>query len=158
MIESILENIERQGRAMELLAQLQKEEFAHLTSRNPNAVAAVEFSLQELLRQLGAERRSLKRLYAAFDPAAKRLADIIDRFDAPSRQRAESLHKALELAEKRCATQAERNYTMALGLYDVVKSSMDGLQKLMIPKKSVYGATGRFADSVPRPGRINGRY
>jgi hypothetical protein len=157
MMERILSNLERQLRALELLAQLQKEEFSHLSNRNPGGVAIVEFSLQELLRQLGAERKSLFGLYAAMDPAAKRLSDLLGRFDPASRARAETVHAAIGLAEKRCAVQAGRNYDMALGLYDVVKNSMDSLQRLLIPKKETYGARGRVGAAMPAPGRINGR-
>lgn len=158
MIARILSNLERQMKAVELLEQLQKEEFSYLQTRNPSGVASIEFSIQELLRQLAVERQSLHCLYAALDPAASNLAQVIDRFDPVSRQRVEELYAAVDRVEKRCATQAERNYSMALGLYDAVKYSMDSLQKLLIPKKMVYGAKGRIASAMPSPGRINGRY
>jgi hypothetical protein len=157
MIARILSNLERQLRAAELLETLQKEEFSYLAVRNPSGVATVEFSLQELLRQLAAERRSLHRTYAEFRPGTSRLTQVIDHFDPSSRERAEFLYKAIDAVEKRCATQASRNYAMALGLYDVAKSSMNNLQTLLIPKKGVYGATGRIGSAMPGPGLINGR-
>jgi hypothetical protein len=157
MIARILSNLERQLRAVELLEILQKEEFSYLAARDPSGVATVEFSLQELLRQLAAERRSLHRIYAELKPGASRLSEVINGFDPSSRERAESLYKTIDVVEKRCATQASRNYAMALGLYDVAKNSMNHLQKLLIPKKGVYGATGRVASATPGPGLINGR-
>lgn len=157
MIARIVSNLERQLRAVELLEALQKEEFSYLAARNPGGVASIEFSLQELLRQLAAERRSLHRVYAEMDPQASRLTQVIDRFDPSSRERAEALYKSIDVIEQRCAKQATRNYAMALGLYDVAKGSMDTLQRLLIPKKSVYGSTGRIASATPSPGLINGR-
>ena len=151
MIARILSNLGRQERAVALLEALQKEEFAHLSARDSGAVASVEFSLQELLRQLAMERHSLHRLYAAMDPKARRLDDVIGRFDPVSRERARALFAAIDAGEQRCAKQASRNYAMALGLYDVAKSSMDNLQKLLIPKKGVYGARGRMAMAASGP-------
>ena len=158
MIERILSNLGRQHGAVRLLEVLLAEEFSHLSERNPGAVASVEFSIQELLRQLAVERRSLQAHYAALDPAAKRLADVIDRFDPASRETAQSLYAAIDTVEQRSAKQATRNYTMALGLYDLTKSSLDNLQKLLIPKKGTYGSRGRMATAASAPGLISGRF
>ena len=158
MIERILSNLGRQHGAVRLLEVLLAEEFSHLSERNPGAVASGEFSIQELLRQLAVERRSLQSLYAALDPAAKRLADVIDRFDPASRETAQSLYAAIDTVEQRSAKQATRNYAMALGLYDLTKSSLDNLQKLLVPKKGTYGSRGRMATAASAPGLINGRF
>lgn len=157
MIASILSNLLRQHRAVALLEVLQKEEFSLLTARNSRGVASIEFSIQELLRQLAAERRSLHGLYAALDPAAKRLADVVGRFSPEEAERAGKLYAAIDVVEQRCAKQATKNYGLALGLYDVAKASLDNLQKLLVPKKAVYGAKGRFAQATPGPGLISGR-
>lgn len=157
MIPRILSNLRRQHGAVTLLETLLAEEFSHLSERRPGDVASVEFSIQELLRQLAVERRSLQGHYAALDPAAKRLADVIGRFDPASRETAQSLFTAIDTVEQRSAKQASRNYAMALGLYDLTKSSLDNLQKLLIPKKGVYGSRGRVASAAPAPGLISGR-
>ena len=158
MIKRILNNLRRQHGAVTLLEKLLAEEFSHLQARSPGEVASVEFSIQELLRQLAVERRSLQAFYAALDPAAKRLADVVDRFDPASRESAQTLYAAIDAAEQRSAKQATRNYAMALGLYDVTKSSLDNLQKLLVPKKGVYGSRGRIGAAASAPGLINGRF
>ena len=158
MITRILSNLRRQHGAVRLLEALLSEEFSHLSERNPGAVASVEFSIQELLRQLAVERRGLHGLYAALDPAAKRLADVVPRFDPASRETAQTLYAAIDAAEQRSAKQATRNYAMALGLYDLTKSSLDNLQKLLVPRKSVYGARGRIGKAASAPGLISGRF
>ncbi|MHC1787948.1 flagellar export chaperone FlgN [Solidesulfovibrio sp.] len=158
MVGRILANLKRQSAAAALLETLLAEEFSHLSTRDPGAVASVEFSIQELLRQLAVERRSLHALYAALDPAAKRLADVVDRFDPAARELARSLYATIDRTEQRSARQASNNYAMALGLYDVTKSSLDNLQKLLTPKKAVYGSRGRIASAASAPGLINGRF
>lgn len=153
----ILANLRRQLGAVTLLESLLAEEFSHLSTRQPASVASVEFSIQELLRQITAERHSLHGLYAALDPKARRLADLAGQLDPQTREAAQGLYDAIEKTEQRAAKQASRNYAMALGLYDVTKSSLDNLQKLMTPKKGVYGARGRMASATPPPGMISGR-
>jgi len=157
MIAGILSNLERQLKAVLLLDTLQKEEFAHLSARNPGGVASAEFSIQELLRQLTVERHSLHRVYAALDPKAGHLGDVIGRFAPEEAVRAETLAAAIDAGQQRCAKQASRNYAMALGLYDVAKGSLDTLRKLLVPKKGVYGASGRMATGTFGPGIISGR-
>lgn len=157
MITRILSNLDRQLRAVTLLRQLQEEEFSHLASRDAGGVSSVEFSIQELLRQLAMERHSLHRLYAAVDPKARRLFDIIDRFAPEAAEQARQLHKAIDVGEQRCAKLASRNYTMALGLYDVAKSGLDSLRALLVPKKGIYGAKGRMAVATNSPGILRGR-
>ncbi|UJX39642.1 flagellar protein FlgN [Desulfovibrio sp. JY] len=157
MIAGILSNLERQLKAVLLLDTLQKEEFSHLSARNPGGVASAEFSIQELLRQLTVERHSLHAIYAALDPGATRLGDVIGRFSPEDAEKAGGLVAAIDAGQQRCAKQASRNYAMALGLYDVAKGSLDTLRKLLVPKKGVYGATGRMATGTSGPGIISGR-
>lgn len=157
MKDRILSNLRRQLGAVALLESLLAEEFSHLSTRQPAAVATVEFSIQELLRQIAAERHALHAVYAAVDPNARRLADIADRLDDASREAAAQLCASIDQTEQRAARQASRNYAMALGLFDLTKSSLDNLQKLMTPKKGVYGARGRMASATPPPGMISGR-
>lgn len=153
----ILANLRRQLGAVTLLESLLAEEFSHLSTRQPASVASVEFSIQELLRQIAAERHGLHGLYAAMDPKAKRLADLAGQLDEETRDAARVLCEAIDKTEQRSAKQASRNYAMALGLYDVTKESLDNLQKLMTPKKGVYGSRGRMASATPPPGMISGR-
>lgn len=158
MIERILDSLARQERALTLLATLLTEEFSLLTRRDASNVTSLEFSIQELLRQLAGERSDLQRLYAARQPAAKRLADVLDGFAPAEQVRARALLAAMARSEKQCATLSSRNYQMALGLYDVTKSCLGHLQSRLVPKKAVYGAHGRIGTATPAPGRINGRF
>jgi len=157
MITRILANLGRQRRALALLEELLGEEFSLLAKRDAQGVSSLEFSIQELLRQIGGERTSLRRQYAAVDRSARRLTDLLDRFSPEQREEAAALVAALDRIEKRCSTLASRNYQMALGLYDTTKSCLDHLQSHLIPKKAVYGSRGRLDAAVPSPGRVDGR-
>lgn len=158
MTTRILDSLKRQARALELLAALLAEEFSLLAARDATGVTSLEFSIQELLRQLAVERGALQPLYGVLRPGAKRLAEVVDGFDPEARAQAGALLAAVDRAEKRCATLSSRNYQMALGLYDTTKSCLGHLQSQLVPKKAVYGARGRLGSATPAPGRINGRF
>jgi len=157
MMTRILANLERQKRALALLEKLLGEEFSLLAKRDASGVTSLEFSIQELMRQLAGERTDLYRNYAAMDPSAKRLAQLLDRFPPEARETATALVAAMEAQEKRCSGLASRNYQMALGLYDTTKNCLDYLQSHLIPKKGVYGSRGRVDAAMPAPGRVDGR-
>lgn len=158
MITRILDSLGRQERALRLLADLLAEEFSLLSQRDATGVTSLEFSIQELLRQLAVERGALQPLYGALRPGAKRLAEVVEGFDAASRARADALLVVIERAEKRCTTLSTRNYEMALGLYDTTRNCLGHLQSKLVPKKAVYGSRGRLGSATPAPGRINGRF
>ena len=157
MIARILASLGRQVRALELLEELLGEEFSLLSQHDAHGVTGLEFSIQELLRQIAGERTSLHGLYAGVEPSARQLTDLFGRFDDASREAAEGLLAAIGAVEKRCSIAGSRNYQMALGLYDTTKSCLDYLQSRLIPKKSVYGSRGRVDAATPAPGRVDGR-
>lgn len=157
MIRRILANLERQTRALALLEKLLEEEFSLLVAHDASGVSSLEFSIHELLRQIAVERTDLRCNYAAVDPAAKRLTDLLDRFSPEEREAAAGLTTVLERQEKRCSELSARNYKMALGLYDTTKNCLDYLQSHLLPKKTVYGSRGRVEAAVPSPGRLDGR-
>lgn len=158
MIARIIENLSRQVKAADLLRMLLEEEFAHLKGLSPQQVAGVEFSIQELLRQLAAERMSIRTAYRTLSPEAKRLTDVLPHFPKEERETALALFKTLDRLEQKCAKQAENNYKMALGLYDQNRSYLDFIQKKITPKKNVYSANGRFGAAASNPAFLRGRY
>ena len=56
MFAQIQGNLNRQLKGLELLVSLMEEEFELLCNRDTDAVATLEFSIHELLRQLAVER------------------------------------------------------------------------------------------------------
>ncbi len=142
---------------MSLLAELQKEEFTHLKVLDPAQVAGVEFSIHELMRQIARERTGLRRIYAALVPKATRLRDVRHLFSPRDQEAADTLIAAIDRLEQACARQADKNYRLALGLYNQSRSSIEFIQNQIVPKKQVYSAAGRFAKAAMEPALLNGR-
>ncbi len=62
MNKRILENLTRQHKALHVLKHIQEEEFSYLREFKPQSVGALEFSIQELMRQLMVERKCVRRM------------------------------------------------------------------------------------------------
>ena len=150
MLERIHTNLERQNKALTLLFALLQEEFTLLRDRQAQEVSRVEFSIQELLRQIAAERSTLRELVAQVKPGAKRLAALLP--DLPPDE-AKALSDALRLAdrgEQACAIQAEKNTIMAQALAEQSRSLLDYLHKEIQPKQTnTYSGRGRYASHRP---------
>jgi flagellar biosynthesis/type III secretory pathway chaperone len=139
----IKENLTRQDRAMRVLQALLAEEFAHLYERDPQAVTATEFSVQELMRQLAQERTQLKTMLGG-----RRLKQFVA--DLPDEQAEDAAwlrqaHDVIDDLEQRCARQAGRNTKLVLALLDQNQDILDFLYKQVTPptretysKKGVY--------------------
>lgn len=157
MTSRIIASLDRQGKALALLAMLQQEEFTHLRVLDPTKVAGLEFSIHELLRQIAVERTELRAIYTTIVPAAKRLSDVIHTFSDEQRQRAQALYEGIDRREQACARQAEQNFKMALGFYDQSRSCVEFIQKQLVPTKDVYTAAGRYARASAEPTLFSGR-
>ncbi|WP_027185734.1 flagellar export chaperone FlgN [Desulfovibrio inopinatus] len=158
MNERILQNITRQSKALQTLFTLQQEEFAHLKELNPEAVSRTELSIQELMRQIAAERSEISLLIKKCDPSAKRVRDLLPSFTQEQRDEVEKSFALLEKVEQQCAKQAEKNHRLALGLFNQSQSYMSFLQKQLIPKKETYSKNGRFQDADTGPRVLRGRF
>lgn len=157
MTDRIIASLERQEKALALLAMLQEAEFTHLRELDPTKVAGFEFSIHELMRQIASERTSLTALYATVSPTAKRLHDVIHTFPEDMAARARELYLAIDRREQACARQAEQNYKMALGFYDQSRACIEFIQQQIAPKKNVYTAAGRYARASAEPTVLSGR-
>ncbi|GFK92699.1 hypothetical protein NNJEOMEG_00525 [Fundidesulfovibrio magnetotacticus] len=155
MTKRILENLTRQHQALKVLLFLQEEEFTHLKEFKPQSVGAQEFSIQELMRQLMGERKEVRRLIQAMDPAAKRLKDVAGAFGDRWAD-AEALLERIDRLEQTCAKQAEKSYSLALALFDQSTTYVDFFKKQLTPKKESYGPKGVFASTKPAPAILRG--
>ncbi|XPV75216.1 MAG: flagellar export chaperone FlgN [Desulfovibrio sp.] len=159
MINIIKANITRQEKGLLLMKMLLMEEFSRLEDRNPEGVTRIEFSLQELIRQLAAERASLRRLVPRIDPAAERLRDLYPILDEETVAYFKASLKSLDKMEQQCAVQAAKNQTMVRGLYETTTSMLDFLHNEIKPKpQNAYGANGKFIQkSENQPRLVRGR-
>jgi len=145
MLQIIQANLSRQVRALELLSALLEEEFAALMGRQPQEVSSLELSVQELMRQLVAERMQLRRLIASGFPGAERLHDVLAQIPAEDAAALAAVLAELDKSEQICAMQADKNRQLALGLYDQSMQVLTHLHKSMQPTTEIYGKRGRYA-------------
>lgn len=151
MIASIQENLTRQIRALELLSSLLEEEFADLRDRKPQDVSILELSIQELMRQVAVERRSLRGLIQAKYPGKQRVSEVAQGLEPGVAQSLSEQLAILDRAEQTCAIQADMNRQLAMGLYDQSLKLLKQLHQAIEPGKSdTYSRRGRFARS-PQP-------
>ena len=155
MTKRILENLSRQYQALKVLQFLQEEEFSHLKEFRPQSVGALEFSIQELMRQILAERKDVRRMMHAVDPSAKRLQDLAGFFGEMWAQ-AQGLLDKIDALEQGCAKQAEKSYALALALFDQSSGYVDFFTQSLMPKKTSYGPRGVFGKVKPAPAMLRG--
>jgi hypothetical protein len=158
--ERMIANLTRQKRALQLLEKLQEEEFSLLMDLNPKAVTAVEFSIQELLRQFVSEREDLRAMVREIAPAGGRLADILDSMDPVTRKTVNILLADIDRLEQSRAIQAEKNSRLAMALFEQSKSYVSFIQDKVTPKSQTYtrrGEIGAYARRSNVHGHTLGR-
>lgn len=158
MYRLIEENLVRQNKAMMLLFLLLEEEFSRLMKSRPQSVSKIELSIQELMRQIAAERFILRNRVGEIVSGAVRVADLYPAMDEVVRKNFEELLTVLAEMEQKCARQAAKNNEMALALFDQSKNLLEFMHNQIKPKNtSAYGATGRFAQAPSSARLLTGR-
>jgi hypothetical protein len=158
MIRLIEENLVRQNKAMLLMFLLLEEEFSRLTQLKPQSVSRVELSIQELMRQVAAERLSLRRMIAQVVPGAQRVREIMPALEEDRADAIGKLLKRLDEAEQKCGVQASKNQQLAMALFDQSKGLLDFMHNQIKPKSTTtYGRTARYAQGVNDARLLSGR-
>ncbi len=158
MIRLIEENLVRQNKAMLLMSFLLEEEFSRLTSLKPHAISQVELSIQELMRQIAAERMSLRNYVKQANPKVTRVRELIATLDEKNGEKFSSLLKMLQDTEQKCGVQAAKNHQMAMALRDQSKNLLSFMHNQIKPQSKVaYGRTGRFAKGDNSARLLSGR-
>lgn len=160
MIRIIQENLVRQNKALILLHAMLQEEFSRLSERDPQGVSGLEMSIQELLRQIGIERFSLRHKIGMMKPGAQRVHEIMDMLEAETAQEFQGLLDMLDVTEQNCARQAAMNHELANALRDQSKKLLDFMHNEIQPKKNnLYSARGAYArGGNTSPSLLSGRF
>lgn len=147
MMNLIQENLSRQLKGLSLLKALLEEEFSRLMKHDALGITPIELSVQELMRQLAAERISLKAMVKTIDPDAERIRDIVEGMGDGLRTEVEALLQGIDRAEQDCGMQAHKNQQMVLALYDQSTKLLNYMHKQISPQenKGAYSARGRYA-------------
>ncbi|CCO23988.1 flagellar export chaperone FlgN [Maridesulfovibrio hydrothermalis] len=158
MIKLIQENLDRQSKAVLLLSMLLQEEFSLLMNKDPQGVTRVELVIQELMRQIAAERMSLRNFVQRIDPSAVRLGQVLPAIADDQREKIEKILARIDEYEQKCGVQATKNHQLAQALLDQSSSMLDFLHREITPKEqNVYSARGRYSNPSPQATLINGR-
>jgi hypothetical protein len=158
MYKTILQNLTRQKKALEFLAELMREEFSHLSEANPDAVSRVEFSIQELLRQIAAERLTLQGVCKK--AGATGVAQLVKTMPAQLGAPVTKLLAEIDDLQQECARQGERNAALAKGLLDQSTGLLQFIHDQVAPKKrDVYGRNARYMkNTTQQASLISGRF
>ena len=158
MSRAILQNLHRQKQALFLLSHLLDEEFQHLSKSDPQAVASVEFSIQELLRQIAEERRELKSAIHRIDPALPGIRDLPLILDESTRDQVRDTLRQIDVQEQDCARKAAQNAVITRGLMDQNQALLDYLTNEIRPKNGhTYSQRGRWLHPGDTGALLKGR-
>lgn len=158
MFRLIEENLVRQNKAMMLLYFLLEEEFSRLMKNEPQSVSQIELAIQELMRQIGAERISLRARVGKIAPGAERVRDLFLMMDDEVKKEFENLLAMLDETEQKCGVQASKNGELTMALFDQSKKLLNFMHDQIKPKNtSSYAASGRFARASSSARLLTGR-
>ena len=146
MHEYIVSGLQRQYKAMELLRNLLLEEFDLLVARDTEAVAHLEFSIHELLRQIASEKMDVIRLLGG-----QKARDYAQSLAEDARDAVLELLETLDGFEQHCARQASQNAALSLSLLDQSHALLNTLHSHISPKTGdTYGKRGAMRN-IRRP-------
>lgn len=144
----------RQSKALSLLCELMEEEYDALLGRDTDAVVALEFSIQELIRQLAAEKATVITTLAGVR-VAEYAGSLASEEGAPLLE----LLRDIDRAEQGVSRQATRNSQLSLALLDQSSRTLQALtSQAMPPKAETYGRRGGMrVQNHPEAALISGR-
>ena len=154
MYKIIQESLSRQEKALILLRELLENEYRILMSRDTNGVAAEEFSIQELIRQLAVEKNLVIKTLSGM-----RVAEYAATLPEGQAKELERLLGSVDAGEQAASRQASRNAQLSLGLLDQSSRNLHELTSHAMPVRSnVYGRRGALRSVAhPQAALISGR-
>lgn len=153
MYTQILGNLDRQAKALDLLLFLQGEEFSLLVEHNTDNVMSLEFSIQELLRQIAVEKEGVIRRLGG-----GKVMDYAQMLDPEQGEALMALWQHIDSMEQKCARQATNNTKLSLALMDQSKEMLDYLHsRLLPPKQETYGRQGRYVKHHPEASLLSNK-
>lgn len=150
----VYESLFRQGKALALLCDLLEEEYHKLLSRDTDAVVAVEFSVQELIRHLALEKTTVIKALGGM-----RAAEYARALPEEQGEAMLDMLRGIDAAEQAVARQAARNTHVSLALLDQSSRTLQALtNRAMPPKTEIYGRSGGMRSQPhPQAALISGR-
>ena len=156
MFDIIHASLLRQGKGLELLSSLLDEEYQHLLKHDTDAIAAVEFSIQELLRQLAVEKLTVVRLLEGV-----RVMEFAATLPQEEGNALTQAYLHVDTTEQQSARLASRNAQLSLALLDQSSRNLNTLTSQIVPKKPENYAPrnrNRYGVSHPEAALISRRF
>lgn len=151
----IYESLNRQDKALGLLRELLEEEYGILLSRDTNGVVSLEFSIQELIRQIAVEKSLVIRLLKG-----RRVLEYARSLPTELALEWQRLFQSVDDSEQAVSRQASRNAQLSLALLDQSTRNLQALTSQIVPPATgVYGRNGdlthsRHSDAAIISGRL----
>lgn len=154
MYQRIEESLNRQDKALRLLKDLLEEEYGILLGRDTKAIASLEFSIQELIRQIAVEKAFVIRSLNG-----KRVMEFAHSLPEEQASHLEALFQSVDGGEQSVSRQASRNAQLSLALLDQSTQTLQALTSQVVPPLSgVYGRSGDLRHVAhPQAALISGR-
>lgn len=154
MQKLIRESLFRQDKALALLCELLEEEYRILLSRNTDGVAALEFSIQELIRQIAVEKTLVIRTLDGV-----RVSEYAAALPEEESMELLTLFASVDAGEQQVSRQASRNAQLSLALLDQSTRTLQALtSQASPPRAGVYGRKGGMRHEMhPQAALISGR-
>lgn len=158
MQKQIIESLIRQSKALELLKSLLGQELRLLKKDAPQAVAGLEFSIQDLLRQIAVERTWITKCVHSLSPGVSRLGDVLHLFTDEEQKTIPNLIASMDRMQQQCARQAAVNSEIAKALKEQSASLLAFFRKQVMPKvRHTYSNHGTWTSQHPSATLISGR-
>lgn len=156
MQQIILSDLIRQAKGTELLCQLLREEYALLRAGEPDRVAALEMSIQDLIRQLVRERETLTGRLRAADMAG--LAVFLETLSPEDRLVFETWRARIVAHEQDSGQLASVNAELAMALWKQSGVLLRHFQDQVAPRqRTTYSAKGTWQDRATTATLVRGR-
>ena len=154
MYDIIITSLNRQDKALGVLFDLLEEEYELLMKRDTDAIAANEFSLQELIKQLLHEKNVVIRALGGI-----RASQYAETLPEEQGRPLLDLLASIDKGEQNTSRNASRNAQLCLALLDQNTRNLNKFTEHAVPKTSfVYGRRGAMRTVAhPEASFVTGR-
>ncbi len=157
--QKIQERLRRQEGALEFLNELLQEEFSLLQEGKPDEVASVELSIQELLRQLAAEKEDLRVFLQTYVPESEGVRSVLQCLPDEEAKKVFALVGNVEIKEQECAGQASMNAELVYALQEQSVQLLNYFRAAVMPREeNVYSANAKMYSQTTSPAILSTHY
>lgn len=137
MYQNIYDSLSRQHKALQLLDELLGEEYELLRKRDTNAIVALEFSIQELIRQIAVEKNMVMKALSG-----TKVLEYAKMLPEDQMQALQEVFLQVDIAEQNTSRNASRNAQFSLALLDQSSRNLLALTSQVVPHRDVYDRHG----------------